>query len=372
MTTAKALAGGMPLAAVTGRAELMDGVHPGGLGGTYGGNPVACAAALAAIDTLRDEDLAACGPRRSARRSTDRLRSVQATHPGYRRRPWTRGDDGHGIVRPGIAGARPRRGPAHRPGLPPGRRGRPDLRQLRKRDPPAAAAGHRGRPAGRRARRAGRSGRRGPRPERPDPPGRIPYRAFGQRRVGGSTARAEARPASSSWISWSASWTRSPTCSTGGVAGRCHRRPLEVAGRPDHVDGLSGHHRGAPGRPARRAAPGRGPSPSPAAGGRATGGKPWVLPTPAAARTAASAWSTARHISLRTLRAGHRAAASADELGPRTEVSRRRRLPQRPATDHRPVGVERPPLAPAVPPHQIRPGHQVTRHQHRRTPARRR
>ena len=49
ITTAKALAGGMPLAAVTGRAELMDGVHAGGLGGTYGGNPVACAAALAAI-----------------------------------------------------------------------------------------------------------------------------------------------------------------------------------------------------------------------------------------------------------------------------------------------------------------------------------
>ena len=45
VTTAKALAGGMPLAAVTGRAELMDAVHVGGLGGTYGGNPVACAAA---------------------------------------------------------------------------------------------------------------------------------------------------------------------------------------------------------------------------------------------------------------------------------------------------------------------------------------
>ena len=55
LTTAKALAGGMPLAAVTGRADLMDGVHPGGLGGTYGGNPVACAAALAAIDTMRTD-----------------------------------------------------------------------------------------------------------------------------------------------------------------------------------------------------------------------------------------------------------------------------------------------------------------------------
>ncbi len=57
ITTAKALAGGMPLAAVTGRAELMDGVHSGGLGGTYGGNPVACAAALASIRTMEEEVL---------------------------------------------------------------------------------------------------------------------------------------------------------------------------------------------------------------------------------------------------------------------------------------------------------------------------
>ena len=52
ITTAKSLAGGMPLAAVTGRAEVMDSVHVGGLGGTYGGNPVACAAALATIDEI--------------------------------------------------------------------------------------------------------------------------------------------------------------------------------------------------------------------------------------------------------------------------------------------------------------------------------
>ncbi|MHB1711228.1 MAG: aminotransferase class III-fold pyridoxal phosphate-dependent enzyme, partial [Acidimicrobiales bacterium] len=58
MTTAKALAGGLPLAGVTGRAEVMDDVHPGGLGGTFGGNPVACAAALATIDTLRTLGLA--------------------------------------------------------------------------------------------------------------------------------------------------------------------------------------------------------------------------------------------------------------------------------------------------------------------------
>jgi 4-aminobutyrate aminotransferase/(S)-3-amino-2-methylpropionate transaminase len=57
ITTAKGIAGGMPLSAVTGRAELLDAVHGGGLGGTYGGNPVACAAALAAIETMDTQDL---------------------------------------------------------------------------------------------------------------------------------------------------------------------------------------------------------------------------------------------------------------------------------------------------------------------------
>ena len=58
ITTAKGIAGGLPLAGVTGRAEVMDSVHAGGLGGTYGGNPVACAAALGAIETMRTENLA--------------------------------------------------------------------------------------------------------------------------------------------------------------------------------------------------------------------------------------------------------------------------------------------------------------------------
>ena len=57
ITTGKAIGGGLPLAAVTGRAELMDAVHTGGLGGTYGGNPVSCAAALGAIETMREDDL---------------------------------------------------------------------------------------------------------------------------------------------------------------------------------------------------------------------------------------------------------------------------------------------------------------------------
>lgn len=59
ITTAKGIAGGMPLAGVTGRAEMMDAVHVGGLGGTYGGNPVACAAALGAIRWMEEAD--ACG-----------------------------------------------------------------------------------------------------------------------------------------------------------------------------------------------------------------------------------------------------------------------------------------------------------------------
>lgn len=52
--TAKGIAGGMPLSAVTGRAEIMDSIHAGGLGGTYTGNPVACAAAIAAIEWMQD------------------------------------------------------------------------------------------------------------------------------------------------------------------------------------------------------------------------------------------------------------------------------------------------------------------------------
>jgi len=57
ITTAKGIAGGLPLAAVTGRADVLDSVHGGGLGGTYGGNPVACAAAIGAIETMKSENL---------------------------------------------------------------------------------------------------------------------------------------------------------------------------------------------------------------------------------------------------------------------------------------------------------------------------
>ena len=57
ITTAKGIAGGLPLAAVTGRADVMDAVHLSGLGGTYGGSPIACAAALGAIATIEEEKL---------------------------------------------------------------------------------------------------------------------------------------------------------------------------------------------------------------------------------------------------------------------------------------------------------------------------
>ena len=57
IVTAKGIAGGLPLAAVTGRAEIMDSVHIAGLGGTYGGNPIACAAALGVFETMEAEKL---------------------------------------------------------------------------------------------------------------------------------------------------------------------------------------------------------------------------------------------------------------------------------------------------------------------------
>jgi 4-aminobutyrate aminotransferase / (S)-3-amino-2-methylpropionate transaminase / 5-aminovalerate transaminase len=79
VTTAKGIAAGMPLAAVTGRAEIMNAVHVGGLGGTYGGNPVACSSALAAIALMRDRDLAGAA-RHIGDVVFDRLRALQATH----------------------------------------------------------------------------------------------------------------------------------------------------------------------------------------------------------------------------------------------------------------------------------------------------
>jgi 4-aminobutyrate aminotransferase / (S)-3-amino-2-methylpropionate transaminase / 5-aminovalerate transaminase len=63
IVTAKSLAGGLPLAAVTGRADILNAPQVGGLGGTYGGNPLACAAALGVLDAMKEEDIVARGAR---------------------------------------------------------------------------------------------------------------------------------------------------------------------------------------------------------------------------------------------------------------------------------------------------------------------
>lgn len=75
--TAKAIADGLPLSAVTGRAEIMDAPHVGGLGGTFGGNPVACAAALATIATIESDGLIERA-RQLERIMTERLLRLQA------------------------------------------------------------------------------------------------------------------------------------------------------------------------------------------------------------------------------------------------------------------------------------------------------
>ncbi len=80
VVTAKGIAGGLPLAGVTGRAEIMDSVHVSGLGGTYGGNPIACAAALGAIETMEQENLVARA-NHIGQILGDALRAMQAKYP---------------------------------------------------------------------------------------------------------------------------------------------------------------------------------------------------------------------------------------------------------------------------------------------------
>jgi 4-aminobutyrate aminotransferase/(S)-3-amino-2-methylpropionate transaminase len=79
ITTAKSLAGGLPLAAITGRADVMDAAQVGGLGGTYGGNPLACAAALAVLDAMERERIPERG-RRIGERVTARFRTWAERH----------------------------------------------------------------------------------------------------------------------------------------------------------------------------------------------------------------------------------------------------------------------------------------------------
>lgn len=80
VTVAKSLAGGMPLSGVVGRAEIMDAPTPGGLGGTYGGNAVACAAALAVMDLFEEQDLLAQGERLAAQ-LREGLLALQQRYP---------------------------------------------------------------------------------------------------------------------------------------------------------------------------------------------------------------------------------------------------------------------------------------------------
>ncbi|WP_298415991.1 4-aminobutyrate--2-oxoglutarate transaminase [Brevibacterium sp.] len=80
VSTAKGIAGGLPLSAVTGRADIMDSVGPGRLGGTYGGNPVACAAALGAIAAYEEDGLAA-NAEHIGEILVDRLTKLQSKYP---------------------------------------------------------------------------------------------------------------------------------------------------------------------------------------------------------------------------------------------------------------------------------------------------
>ncbi len=80
ITSAKSIGGGLPISAVTGRADIMDSVHVGGLGGTYGGNPVAAAAALAVLDII-ERDRLLDRSMRIGQVVMDRFRGIQTTHP---------------------------------------------------------------------------------------------------------------------------------------------------------------------------------------------------------------------------------------------------------------------------------------------------
>ena len=97
MVTAKSLGGGLPLAAITGRAEIMDAPGPGGLGGTFAGNPLSCAAALAVLDLFEHENLLDRGQRnrrtvsrsgRGSGRSAGQLSATSAAWAECRRSNW--------------------------------------------------------------------------------------------------------------------------------------------------------------------------------------------------------------------------------------------------------------------------------------------
>ncbi len=150
VTSAKSLGGGLPISAITGRADVMDSVHVGGLGGTYGGNPVAAAAALAVLDQIEREGLLARA-RALGEHMRDRLGEMQSSPRGDRRGSRARPDERDRARRRSHHEGAARRGHGHEHRSPLPRAGRrdPEGRNVRQRHPPPAADHHRRRAAGR-------------------------------------------------------------------------------------------------------------------------------------------------------------------------------------------------------------------------------
>ncbi len=158
--TAKSLGAGFPISAVTGRASMMDAVHPGGLGGTYGGNPVAAAAALAVLDKIEREGSAraVAGARRDDPRPLPCVRrSLSRRRRGPRAGSHVRDRAGDGPPDEGTHGRG--RDERDRAPLPGERRDRVDGGHVRQRDQAPAAAHDRRRAPGGRSQRAGRGDR---------------------------------------------------------------------------------------------------------------------------------------------------------------------------------------------------------------------
>ena len=145
----KSIGGGLPLAGVTGGAEVMDAVPPGGLGGTFGGNPLSCAAALAVLDVVTEPEFLAGGAR-AGRDAARPARRPRLPAPGDRRGARAR-LDARVRVRRAHAGSREgRRRHRVRPRTDP-----PLVRPLRQRHPPATPSQHRAGGVGRGARHPG-------------------------------------------------------------------------------------------------------------------------------------------------------------------------------------------------------------------------
>lgn len=146
ITTAKGIAGGLPLSAVTGRAEIMDAAHSGGLGGTYGGNPVACRRR-----PRLDRDDEGAGPQREGPAHRGDHEGAADGHPGEvrhrRRHPGPRRDDRGRAGQVGQQGPQPGGDRSSGQGLSLGGTARSDLWHLRQRAALPAPAGHRRGPA---------------------------------------------------------------------------------------------------------------------------------------------------------------------------------------------------------------------------------